>query len=257
MGTRLLERDSSQFNYDTIPVGFYDEVAGQGNPIRRCWHLEKFDRVVECLPTRPGQSLLDIGCFAGTFLARLSPAVFSDQLGVDIIQKQVEYAQQKYGTDWRRFQYVRSLAELSSLGRQFDCVTLIEVIEHLSAEEIRTVLRSIRGLLKPGGKLIISSPNYTSAWPLIELILNYVSDVTYEEQHITKFNYFNFQRKLASIDSEFASSFSMDFKTTTHFITPFLAGFSLKGAQELSRVVPHNRWKFPFGNLVLGVFTRR
>ncbi|MEN6405245.1 MAG: hypothetical protein ABFC77_02115 [Thermoguttaceae bacterium] len=63
--------DLARFNYDAIPLGYYQQVVETGNPIRRAWHLQKFERVIECLPKTPGQSILDIGCFAGTFLSTL------------------------------------------------------------------------------------------------------------------------------------------------------------------------------------------
>jgi len=40
-------------------------------------------------------------------------------------------------------------------------------------------------------------------------------------------------------------------------LTPFLAGLSFRAARFLSRLVPHNRWRLPFGNLVLLVARRK
>src|SRR5262249_34965657 len=133
----------------------------------------------------------------------------------------------------------------------------IEVIEHLSHDEIRTLLDVIVDHLKPGGKLVLTTPNYASAWPALEILLNAVSDVSYEEQHITKFNFFNIQKRLEAIYPDFWLYFNtLDFKTTTHFVTPFLAGISFDMARKLSRVVPHQSWRHPFGNLILMVLTR-
>jgi hypothetical protein len=84
-----------------------------------------------------------------------------------------------------------------------------------------------------------------------------VSEVSYEEQHITRFTFSNMQTKLASIYPELLLYFNtLDFKTTTHFVTPFLAALSYDVARGMSRVVPHQKWRSPFGNLVLMVLTR-
>lgn len=245
------------FDYSRIPLGYYDAITREGNPVRRLWHLSKFERVIDYLPRRPGQRLLDIGCFAGTFLAMLDPDEFSYQLGVDILPEQVAYAQEHHGRRNREFRHIADLGGLAAIDDAFDCITFIEVMEHLPIAEIRIVLEQVARLLKPGGKLVLTTPNYASAWPAIELLINRFSDLSYEEQHITRFTYWNVVRRLGDIWAPFASSFELETKTTTHFVTPFLAAVSFDGAHKLSRMVPHRLWRVPVGNLVLAVFTRR
>jgi 2-polyprenyl-3-methyl-5-hydroxy-6-metoxy-1,4-benzoquinol methylase len=247
----------SSFDYSGIPEGYYQDVVESGHPVRRAWHLQKFERVIECLPRHPGQALLDIGCFAGTFLSLLDETWFSRQVGVDILAKQIEYAQRRFGTAQRRFVYTPNIDALQLNGERFDVITVIEVIEHLRADEIRALIEQAIGLLVPGGKLVLSTPNYTSIWPLLEVVVNRVSDVSYEEQHITKFNSFNAHRKLCRIAPELAKGMELDFKTTTHFIAPFLAPLGLEFSMRLSRLVPHQHWGNPFGNLVLMRYTKR
>ncbi len=246
----------TQFDYSSIPIGYYDKVFKEGNPIRRCWHVLKFQRIVDCLSNnKTSKSLLDIGCFSGTFLSLLGKEEFGEQLGVDILEDQISFANEVYGTDFRKFSYITSLKELSNLGRKFDFITLIEVIEHLTSEEIKSLFEEISQLLNPGGTVVISTPNYTSTWPVLELILNRVSDVSYEEQHLTKFNYFSAISKLKKIYPKLGEHFSLNFKTTTHFISPFLAGISFPFAMWIARNISHKVWHAPFGNLLLLSFT--
>lgn len=248
---------AESFDYSLFPVGYYDRILHEGTPIRRAWHLQKFERIRECLPQGQGLSLLDIGCFAGSFLSLLPQDRFTRQLGLDILPDQTAYAQARYGGHGREFRTITKLADLASLDERFDCVTLIEVIEHLTAEEASTVLREASRLLKPGGVLVVSTPNYTSTWPFVEWAINRFSDVSYEDQHILKFHWFNVEKKLLRLVPSLGSEFKLLFKTTTHFITPFLAGFSFGGAQRLSRAYPHAKWRFPFGNLLLLAFEKK
>ena len=248
---------SPQFDYSRIPEGHYDRVLRDGHPIRRLWHLSKFERVLDYLPRRPGQALLDIGCFAGSFLSMAEPERFSRQLGVDILPAQVAYANAQHGAPFRRFESVASITDLARVDERFDCVTVIEVIEHLAPAEIRALLDHAARLLVPGGRLVLTTPNYASAWPVLEKLLNRFGDVSYEEQHITRFTYFDVERRLAQMDPAFGERFSVDVKTTTHFVTPFLAALSFSASHRLSRAVPHARWRLPFGNLVLLALTRR
>src|SRR5689334_7652339 len=128
------------FDYTAIPEGHYDRVLRGGHPIRRFWHLSKFERVLDYLPRRSGQALLDIGCFAGSFLSMAEPERFSRQLGVDILPAQVAYANAQHGAPFRRFESVASITDLARVDERFDCVTVIEVIEHLAPAEIRALL---------------------------------------------------------------------------------------------------------------------
>jgi len=239
------------FDYDAFPAGYYQQVAESGSPVRRAWHLQKFERVIVCLPTTPGQSILDIGCFAGTFLSLLPEARFSRQVGVDILEKQIAYADQRFGTAYRSFRCIRHIADLAQIGETFDCITLIEVIEHLDEATIRELFRQVDGLLRINGQLVLSTPNYASCWPLLEIVINRLSDVSYKEQHVTKFNYFTCASRLRRISPELAEHFRLTLETTSHFFSPFLACISFEGAMRLSRLFPHKLWKNPLGNLIL------
>jgi 2-polyprenyl-3-methyl-5-hydroxy-6-metoxy-1,4-benzoquinol methylase len=219
--------------------------------------LQKFERVVECLPTGRDRSILDIGCFAGSFLSLLSEERFGRQLGVDILEKQVEYANRRFATHYRSFRYIRAISELIDIDETFDCITLIEVIEHLTEREIRELFQQASGKLKPGGLLVVSTPNYTSLWPLLEIVVNRLSDVSYEEQHITKFNYFNCMSKLRRISPSVAEDFRLFLRTTTHLIAPFCAALSFHGSMKLSKLFPHHVWKSPFGSLILLCFQKK
>lgn len=246
--------EKRQYDYDSIPVGFYDQVLRGGNPIRRLWHLSKFERVLDCLGS--GESLLDIGCFAGSFLSLVPQGRFRKQLGVDILKSQVDYANLHYGTAFREFRHIHGIDDLVDLHQTFDCITLIEVIEHLRLEQVTSLLERVSNMLNPGGHLVITTPNYLSAWPLLEAVLNRISDVVYEEQHISRFNYFNIEKKLSRLYEPFRRRFEVSIKTTSHFLTPFLAAFSFAAARALSRLVSPQRWRHPFGSLIVLVATR-
>lgn len=247
----------SEFDYSGIPVGFYDTVAHSGgNAIRRAWHLQKFHRVRDCLPGHGGLSILDVGCFAGTFLSLLDETNFSRQVGVDILPEQVAYANEHYATDFRRFVPIENVTDIHDLGETFDCVTAIEVIEHLHEDVIESLIANVASCLNPGGRFVLSTPNYASAWPLVEILLNRFSDVSYEEQHVTKLNAFTLEKRLAEISPSLARYFTLEMKTTTHLLTPFLAPIAFDPVMRLAAAVPHNKWRVPFGNLCLAVFQR-
>jgi 2-polyprenyl-3-methyl-5-hydroxy-6-metoxy-1,4-benzoquinol methylase len=254
----LFGRGSSARKLESIPVGHYHDVMLTGHPVRRAWHQLKFTRVLELLPQAPGQSILDIGCFAGTFLSLVDESRFTRQVGVDILPEQVAYAQAHFGSAHRQFVHVSDVSEISSaIEGTFDCITLIEVIEHLSPAEIDATLQQAARKLRPGGRLVMSTPNYASAWPLLEVALNQLSDVTYDEQHITRFTWFDCERKLAEISPALGEAFELELKTTTHLVSPFLAVLGVDFASRVSSAVTHKGWKMPFGNLVMLSWLKR
>ena len=86
----MADSDDRRFDYESIPNGYYDRVLRTGNPIRRLWHISKFERVLDYLPEENGGSLLDVGCFAGSFLSMVPRYRFERQVGVDILPGQVK-----------------------------------------------------------------------------------------------------------------------------------------------------------------------
>lgn len=245
-----------EFDYSRIPVGYYDRIF-RGEPgIRRLWHVSKFERVRACLPEQAGGALLDIGCFAGTFLSTLPEQQFATQLGIDLLPEQIAYATRLHATAFRSFR-TATTRQLVDERRRFDCITLVEVLEHLRPDTARTMLHDVDALLAPGGTLILTTPNYASAWPLLERALGHFSDVSYEEQHLTRFSYLRFEAQLEAIEPAIWQHFACTTKTTTHFLAPLLAGLSYDLAYRLSRVVPHRLWRHPFGNLILAVLRKR
>ena len=105
---------------------------------------------VNALP--PGR-LLDVGCGLGYLLSGVDPKW--DRHGVEISEYAAEKAEQ-YGEIIH--------ADLMSAGypdRFFDVVTLYHVIEHMENPERE--LLEIKRVLKPGGWLIVGTPNFDSA----------------------------------------------------------------------------------------------
>jgi 2-polyprenyl-3-methyl-5-hydroxy-6-metoxy-1,4-benzoquinol methylase len=248
---------NTRFDYNAIPEGYYQNIVDTGNPMRRAWHLQEFERIVSYLPMTPGQSIMDIGCFAGTLLSLLPEERFKYQLGVDILEKQIEFANRRFGTPYRSFRYIRNVADLAEIDQTFDCITCTQVIEHLEQEEIRVLFRQAYAKLKKDGIFAVSTPNYTSLWPVLEFMVNHMSDINYEEQHITKFNYFNCKSKLKRIHPEIYDHFELTTKTTSHFASWMIAGISYNLSMRLARSLPHKVWKNPFGSLLLLFFRKK
>ena len=104
--------------------------------------------------------LLDIGSGAGLFLAAAAQRSWSG-IGVELSSTGVEFARTKLGVDARQ----GTAESVISLGETFDVVTMFDVIEHLYNPV--EVLRLSRSVLKQGGLIMVSTPNYDALSRLV------------------------------------------------------------------------------------------
>lgn len=95
-------------------------------------------------------NILDFGCGPGAFLALLRDEFgFTNVEGLELSQVSVEFARQHYGLT-----VASSTAELQR--QSYDCVILIEVIEHLPNPA--AIFSQLTKLVRPGGHLLITTP---------------------------------------------------------------------------------------------------
>ena len=172
------------FNYDEIPAAYYDDVYRRHRGIQSKWHHMKFN----FFQGKIGRSLkhLDLACGAGTFLAALDRSC-TWQIGTDISQPQLREANSRY-SDSNRLFIQSNVAKLPLKTGYFDLVSAIELIEHLQPDVVHATFQEAFRVLKPGGKLLLTTPNYRSLIVLIEPMIGWFSEVSYSDQHITKFN---------------------------------------------------------------------
>lgn len=215
---------SPAYDYEEkVPAGYYDEIFRRKAGVRYCWHDLKFRAVAAHLGG--ASRLLDIGCGPGTFLGNYSGK--REALGVDLSQAQIDYANRRYSTAFRRFS-AQPIASLVRAGDRFDAITMIELLEHVVPAEAVRLLSQARSLLSADGTLIVTTPNYRSLWPIIELGVNLVSPVSYEQQHINKYHRARLVGHLADAGYHHVTA-----KTVVGF-APFAAVFGLKPVQWLN-----------------------
>lgn len=101
-----------------------------------------------------GARLLDVGCGDGRFLAYMAQHGWIAE-GCDFDANAVMLAQQR-GLTVRE----GALEDIHYDNESFDVVTMSHLIEHVY--DVRSLLREARRILKPGGKLVIITPNTQS-----------------------------------------------------------------------------------------------
>jgi SAM-dependent methyltransferase len=122
--------------------------------VREIWY-EHFHRYVFARGLVGGLKVLDAACGEGYGSALLATAA-SFVTGVDLSESAVEHARARYRSD--RLDYlVSNCLELPFDDDAFDCIVSFETLEHL--EDHQGLLTEFRRVLKPGGFLLLSSPD--------------------------------------------------------------------------------------------------
>jgi SAM-dependent methyltransferase len=103
-------------------------------------------------PDKPGGRALDVGCGAGQVVARLTEAGY-EAYGVDVSEPNIERAR-KFSS---RCQFYDG-RHLPFADNFFDSAGALNVLEHV--EEPEAFIAEIVRVVAPGGKVIISSPNF-------------------------------------------------------------------------------------------------
>jgi 2-polyprenyl-3-methyl-5-hydroxy-6-metoxy-1,4-benzoquinol methylase len=185
------------FDYETIPAGYYDAAYRRRRGIQSKWHHLKFTRVIEEMEGHARH--LDVGCGPGTLIGSLDDRFVST--GIDISTAQIAYACRRYESDSKRFLAVHPRA-LPDDGGDYDVATVVEVIEHLAPADVDDLLRATIEHLRAGGKLVVTTPNFRSAWPVIQVLVNRFGEVNYTMQHINRFTPRRLRQLLQGLDLE-------------------------------------------------------
>jgi 2-polyprenyl-3-methyl-5-hydroxy-6-metoxy-1,4-benzoquinol methylase len=119
----------------------------------------KVRTILKCIGDVDGLKCLDIGCGIGFFTNEMSRSG-ADVIGIDYSISAIEYGKIRYpDLDLR----VNSAYELGCFAADsFDVVLLVSVIEHMS--DHITLLNGIHRILKPGGRLIVSTDIKNGIW---------------------------------------------------------------------------------------------
>lgn len=152
-----IQEDQYQFPYHYIPQ-FQNEKFQQNYNFS--WGYEylsylyfTMEKIKEIAPS----SLLDVGCGDGRFLHEVNKQLsIANLLGVDYSQKAIDLAKILNPS----ILFIAGDIKNRELSKnKFDCITLIETLEHIPPEETKDFLIGVKNFLKPEGRLILTVPS--------------------------------------------------------------------------------------------------
>jgi len=145
----------SVYDYSIYYRRFHDDSEEHAEAMAR--HMSSI--IAADLPDDRGCAVLDVGCGFGFALRALQSLGFRDIQGIERSPEQALVCESaglpvKVCDD--------STAWLMSHPSAFDCVLLLDVLEHVPRAQQIALLRAIHCSLRPGGRLIVTTPNANS-----------------------------------------------------------------------------------------------
>jgi len=183
----LFERPAKSFDFDARAIGWI--LADVANPL---------NKIVEIIPA--GASVLDIGAGNGVLarlLASLDKGVVVDAIEPDPVAGEA-------AAPFYRSIFTGKLEDYLASSRtdetRYDFIVLADVLEHLANPEV--LLRQVKALLLPGGRIVLSTPNVAFASVRLALLngrFDYVDSGILERTHLRFFTLNTLQRLFAAV----------------------------------------------------------
>ncbi len=134
------------------------------------------------LPQDKHAKILDIGCGAGHFIKFLQQEGYTDYIGVDISEEQVEFCKRHVTKNVNLIKDLRTY--LQKNREEFDFILMNDVIEHISKEEIIETLSLVYDSLKKNSIVIIRTVNLKNRWGMAVRYMDFTHTAGFTEESI-------------------------------------------------------------------------
>jgi 2-polyprenyl-3-methyl-5-hydroxy-6-metoxy-1,4-benzoquinol methylase len=172
----------------SIPGDYQLRASQSPNAVQRFWHAAKKLAINQMLPPEGGDHILDAGCGSGVIADYLA-ASGADVTAIDANPEAIRFATSAFRRPNLRF-LTGFIDDDLRVDTPLDKIYSLEVIEHMYEPDGAAMLQNFLELLRPGGRVLLTTPNYRSLWPLLEWTLDLFGMVPTldEEQHVAHYH---------------------------------------------------------------------
>lgn len=190
--------------------------SGKAYTIGCLWDKVRTDELVSAvnkfIGETKGERILDVGCGIGGCASTIEDCL--EYTGIDISDVAIAQAAAVYNKP--NFKFIAMDAqELKFPDKYFDTVIAREVIEHL--QEPQKCLKEIERVLKPGGVMVLTSPNRDSLHLRVNRMLGH-GDFMCSIDHIKEFS---FREMMAMIKQAGLYAIDNGWDTAGIFLMPY------------------------------------
>jgi 2-polyprenyl-3-methyl-5-hydroxy-6-metoxy-1,4-benzoquinol methylase len=134
------------------------------------------------LPADKEASVLDVACGGGKLLHFFKTRGYRQVAGVDLSPEQVALARQVVPDVHEG----NVLEFLESRPRSFDLITGLDIVEHFQKDEALRFLDGCFRALRPGGRLVLQTPNADSPWGTYHRYNDFTHEICFQHNSISR-----------------------------------------------------------------------
>jgi SAM-dependent methyltransferase len=223
-----MRRQRSGIFADHTRGDYQHRARREGNPVQRFWHAHKWPLVEAQLQLRPGDRVLDVGAGSSEVPVRVA-ARCALACALDASPAPLRFLRDLTGPDRRLHLAAGDLHALPFRDASFDRIAVLEVVEHVPGPGIPRYLADLRRLLAPGGRLLLTTPNYRSYWPVLEFLIDHLGGAAAMggHQHVMRFH----ARRLRACLED--NGFRVVHSGSVYHLSPFLSPLAPALAERL------------------------
>lgn len=145
---------------------FYDSFLESKMLSYRLYGNKRIDKAKDLILKLNNRNniILDVGCGIGIIPEEISKNTSAKHIfGIDLSKKNIWYAKQtvkRKNISFFQIDIVKEFDKLKNyIGTKVDCITMIDVIEHIPENQRLIMLKNISNLMKNSGFLILTYPS--------------------------------------------------------------------------------------------------
>ena len=162
-----------------------DALKDPWSPAQRELHISRYQYAAKVISEHSkgrNGNMIDIACGHGYGSYLLNNITGMSVHGGDLDENSVEYARENYTNKDVEF-HSADITDIPFPSQHFDYVVSIETMEHLGLDKAREAASEFARILKPGGLLVVSSPNKV----LTRVLYKIFGDNPYHRYEFTPF----------------------------------------------------------------------